>query len=121
MYILNGLAPSILRDFVYFRSTVSVRSRSSSTSDCVPLPSYYHLVSVRAVIHWNTSRRRKDVLIYINSVNTDTVWFNWAISLWFFIGSDRMCISITYCMCLLFYVFMYTYDYATRSQESAYK
>ncbi len=74
---------------------------------------------MRAVIHWNTSRRRKDVLIYINSVNTDTVWFNWAISLLFFIGSDRMCISIT--VLHVFVVFMYTYDYAPRSQESAYK
>ncbi len=57
--ILNGLALSILRDFVNFRSTVSVRfTRSSSTSDCV-IPfrhSSFGLssFSVKAITCWNT-------------------------------------------------------------------
>ncbi len=56
--ILNGLAPSILCDFVHFRSTVSVRfTRSSSTSECVvPIRhSAFGLssFSVKAITHWN--------------------------------------------------------------------
>ncbi len=57
--MLNGLAPSILRDFVHFRSTVSVRfTRSSSTSDGV-IP-FRHAAfglwsfSVNAITCWNT-------------------------------------------------------------------
>ncbi len=59
--MLNGLAPSILRDFVHFRSTVSARfTRSSSTSDCV-IPFRHSDVSfglwsfsVKAITCWNS-------------------------------------------------------------------
>ncbi len=57
--IINGLAPSILGDFVHFRSTVSARfTRSSSTSDrFIPFRhSAFGLrsFSVKAITCWDT-------------------------------------------------------------------
>ncbi len=70
--MLNGLAPSILGDFVHFRSTVSARfTRSSSTSDCV-IPFRHSARQFRIMVFLSESyhmlehsiRRHKDVHIY---------------------------------------------------------
>ncbi len=74
--MLNGLAPSILGDFVHFRSTVSARfTRSSSTSDGV-IPFRHSDISfglwsfsVNAITCWDTLSEDIRMCISIDILN----------------------------------------------------